>query len=87
MNSYISFILIISFIGWAVNLVLKKLDEIEERAITRHVLLEDWLFQSLYSINNKVLLPDEAEKPLSNKKATVYSPEDDPMNEFKRGDF
>lgn len=87
MNSYISFVCLVCFIGWAVNLVLKKLDEIEDRAITRHALLEDWLFQSLYSINNKVLLPDEAEKPLSTQKATVYSPEDDPMNEFKRGDF
>lgn len=67
--------------------VMKELREIEDRSIRRHALMEDWLFQSLYSINNKVLLPDEAEKPLSSKPATVYSPEDDPMNEFKRGDF
>lgn len=67
--------------------IMKELREIEDRSIRRHALMEDWLFQSLYSINNKVLLPDEAEKPLSSKPATVYSPEDDPMNEFKRGDF
>ncbi len=87
MSNYILFILIVTANGYFFYLLLERMDQIEDRAITRHALLEDWLFQSLYSINNKVLLPDEAEKPLSSKPATVYSPEDDPMNEFKRGDF
>lgn len=86
MNSLIATV-IVTVVITCYAYILKRLDEIEDRAITRHALMEDWLFQSLYSINNKVLLPDEAEKPLSGKPATVYSPEDDPMNEFKRGDF
>jgi len=43
---------------------------------------EKWLFDSLYSIDNKVLLPKEQEKPMINKEATIYSPTEDGMAEF-----
>ena len=68
-------------------MIMRKLKEDKADLIEREQIFQDWLFTSLYSINNKVLLPTEQEKPLSNKPATVYSPEDDPMNEFKRSDF
>lgn len=48
--------------------------------------LRKWLFDSLYSINHKVLLPTEVEKPLGKEKATVYSPSEDGMSEFNGQD-
>lgn len=46
---------------------------------------QDWLFKSLYTINQGVLLPDIAPQEIKREKATVYSPEDDPMREFTEG--
>lgn len=43
---------------------------------------QKWLFNSLYSINQTVLLPEEHEKPMSTKKVYVYDPGADPMAEF-----
>jgi hypothetical protein len=61
---------------------IKQLDESEKRAIERQKILQDWLFNSLYSIDHKVLLPTELEKPMTSKKAKVYSPTEDGMAEF-----
>ncbi len=52
--------------------------------IEREEKLQQWLFDALYSINNKVVLPDSHEiKEDDNLKASVYSPEEDPMSEFE----
>ena len=54
----------------------------------RLVILENWLFKSLYSMNHKVVLPDEAPletKLAPTKKARVYSHSEDPMYEFSTG--
>lgn len=69
--------------------IMVYLTDIEDRSIIRHTLLEDWLFKSLYSINHKVLLPEEKEKPAISKPARVYNPIKDPMSEFTadRADF
>ena len=69
--------------------IIERIDLMEDLAIRRHVLLEDWLFKSLYSINHKVLLPEEKEKPITTKKAKVHSPTEDGMSEFdgSRTDF
>lgn len=40
-----------------------------------------WMFDSLYSINSNVKLPDELEKK-EYKKAIIVSDKDDPMKEF-----
>lgn len=55
---------------------------IEHRKIEREKIFEKWLFDSLYAIDNRVLLPTEHEKPTTKKKATVYIPGKDPMAEF-----
>ncbi len=82
------FLALIALLMLAVmHIILVRLEEIEERAITRHALFEDWLFTSLYSINNKVLLPDTNPEPPSNKKASIHKPEEDPMYEFKELDL
>lgn len=63
--------------------------EFEKRQVARQKEFETWLFESLYSINHKVLLPTEHEKPTVAKKATVYIPGKDPYAEFtgKQDDF
>lgn len=55
-----------------------KLDKIK-KAHENH---EKWLFESLYSMNHKVLLPKEHEKPTINKSAVIFSPTEDGMAEF-----
>ena len=76
-------ILVVTYFGYKeIKKLNKKLDEIEDRAITRHQLFEDWIFQSLYSLNNKVLLPTEHEQSTINKPATVFSPTQDGQAEF-----
>lgn len=82
MNSLAVVSAIVWVLAYGYIKITKKLDEIEDRAIKRHALLEDWLFQSLYSLNNKVLLPTEADRPLDTKPAKIYSPTDDVMSEF-----
>lgn len=42
---------------------------------------QKWLFDSLYSLNSNVKLPDEMEKK-EYKKAIIVSDKDDPMKEF-----
>jgi len=78
---YLIGILIITVILFCYSETIKKISEAEERAIRRHLLLEDWLFQSLYSINHNVKLPDEIIEIIP-KKASVYNPLKDPMSEF-----
>lgn len=42
---------------------------------------QKWMFDSFYSINSNVKLPDELEKK-EYKKAIIVSDKDDPMKEF-----
>ena len=65
--------------------IIYQAHEHNQELLRRERDLRTWLFKSLYSINHKVLLPDEAERPIKREKATVYSPEDDPMKEFTSG--
>jgi hypothetical protein len=58
-------------------------DKVEQ--IEREERLRDWLFKSLYTINQGVLLPDVAPQEIKREKATIYTPENDPMREFKEG--
>ena len=62
------------------TLVYLKFKKLEER----NKVFEKWIFDSLYSINPKTLLPEEHDRPMINKKATVFKPEQDPMAEFKK---
>lgn len=63
--------------------------EFEKRQVARQKEFEKWLFNSLYSIDHKVLLPTDIEKKAESRKATVYIPGKDPMAEFtgKQDDF
>jgi hypothetical protein len=64
----------------------KELRQAEKDAEHRHNLQSDWLFQSLYSINHNVKLPEEvSKKPSTTRKATVYNYHDDPKREFDVG--
>lgn len=67
----------------------KRATAANEEMVKNDEQLKEWLFISLYKINNSVLLPAEKEKEIIKKKARVYSPEDDPMSEFNgmRTDF
>lgn len=47
----------------------------------RDAIFEKWIFDSLYSINNKVKLPETTEKKVF-KRAKISSTEENPMNEF-----
>ena len=67
-----------------VVLVYWKLILLEKARIAREKQLEKWLFDSLYSLNPRTLLPKEIEKPMINKKTLVHKPELDPMFEFKK---
>lgn len=62
--------------------ILKEIRDTEKRRIEREKIFHKWMFDSLYSLNNKVLLPEEHEKPTINKKARVYSPTEDGLAEF-----
>ena len=60
--------------------VFQAILDLELRQVAREEAFQKWLFDALYSINNKVVLPDSHEiKEDDNMKASVYSPEDDPM--------
>lgn len=77
-------LLYILSICWHLGELIEKQNELTRAHFTeimaRH---EKWLFDSLYSINNKVLLPDDLEKPVEDIPAKVYSPFKDPLNQFK----
>ena len=67
----------------------KKGYEWEQRMIAREKAHQKWLFDALYSINNKVVLPEQVVESIKEKeskeefKASVYSPTDDPMGQFE----
>jgi len=65
----------------------KRMTEIEASLIEREGIFQDWLFNSLYSINNKVLLPEEIAPIESDLAAVVVAPEDDPMYQFHGSNF
>jgi len=44
-----------------------------------------WLFDALYSIDSKVVLPNPIIEKVSEIPAEIYSPENDPMSEFSYG--
>ena len=44
--------------------------------------LEKWLFDSLYSIDQDVVLPESTVIKSSNSPASVYNPNEDPYSEF-----
>lgn len=69
-------------IKFGILCVLKKIHHLEELRISREEGLKKWLFESLYSINNKVVLPTEAGKEISNEPGGVYVPSKDPMAIF-----
>lgn len=74
----LNFCIIFIFYAKTMNFI-KKLNA---HNIEREKELKEWLFKSLYSIDNKVLLPGNYEKKLSARGAKVYNPEKDPMREF-----
>lgn len=68
----------------ALGIIICEIRQNKEDQIEREKIFEKWMFDSLYSINNKVVLPDAHEiKEDDNLKASVYSPEEDPMSEFE----
>lgn len=81
--NYLYLVAIISVVLVCYVYGMKELREIEERAIEREKIFEKWMFDSLYSMNHNVKLPEVFEpKPETHKKPIVYSPERDPMAEF-----
>lgn len=69
---------------------LYRVEQSKKELEIRIVYLEKWLFESLYTINTRVLKPEEVVdiKEVSSP-AKVYNPQKDPMSEFngKRIDF
>ena len=65
--------------------IMKRMTVLWDIHIEQETRFQDWLFRSLYTINQGVLLPDVAPQEIKREKATVYNPEDDPMREFKEG--
>lgn len=66
----------------SIYLLARHIDELEKKRIERQAIFEKWIFESLYSINHKVVLPEVHEKKTINRPAKVYSPSEDPMSEF-----
>jgi hypothetical protein len=63
---------------------MKELHEQEQRQIEREEKFEKWLFEALYSIDQKVLLPPEKERIADEETkeeitGTVYRPSQDPI--------
>jgi len=75
-------VLIMSVVIICFVYTMKELHEMEQRQIQRQALHEDWLFQSLYSMNHSIQLPTDPIQPTINKKARVFSPSEDGMAEF-----
>ena len=58
-----------------------------EKKRTEHdEIYEKWIFDSLYTINPNVLLPESHEKVEKIKPATVYCPSKDGMSELNGND-
>ena len=74
--------LIILTVVWAMIVVLYQAETNKLKQIEREKIFQKWMFDSLYSISSKVMLPNEATRETESKAASVYSPEDDPMSEF-----
>ena len=72
----IYFLAIISFITLLISYRITKLIEHQDK---RQEIFEKWMFDSLYSIDKNVVLP-ETVSPTEFKKANVFSK--NPMNEF-----
>lgn len=83
--SYAVGVLIVSVVLACFAYGMKELADIEKRIIDREEIFQKWIFESLYSIDHKVLLPEEHEKKSVSKPAKIYSPIEDPMNEFTIG--
>lgn len=81
--NYLFLVAIISVVLVCYVYGMKELKEMEDRAIEREKIFQKWVFESLYSIDHKVLLPEEHEKPATSKKAVIYNPLKDPMAEFR----
>ncbi len=62
------------------------INKLSDEQKEREKVFQKWIFDSLYSINNKVLLPEEKEV-ISTENAIVISPEDDIMFQFKGSGF
>jgi hypothetical protein len=61
-----------------------KIENNRRKDLEREQIFQKWMFDALYSINNKVVLPNAHEiKEDDNLKASVYSPDEDPMSEFE----
>lgn len=77
-------LLIVGIVGHCY--VLRSIFKVEQRQVEREEKFQQWLFDALYSINNKVVLPDSHEiEEEGDLKASVYSPEEDLMTEFSGG--
>lgn len=68
--------------------IVKKIKQSEQRQIEREEKFEKWLFEALYSIDQKVLLPPEKERIETEKdqeevKGHVYRPSQDPHAIFR----
>ena len=63
--------------------ILRYMRKLEDEKKEREKVFEKWIFESLYSINQKVLLPTEHERPMLSKRAVVFKPTEDPMAEFQ----
>lgn len=72
----IYFLAIISIITLLISYRITKLIEHQDK---RQEIFEKWMFDSLYSIDKNVVLPETA-SPTEFKKAKVFSK--NPMNEF-----
>ena len=60
----------------------KKIDDLKSFTDKRIHESDLWLFNSLYSINPNVVLPDDVEKKLSDIPTTVVHLDSDGMDEF-----
>lgn len=69
-------------LGVCAIVIALKIKQINDAQAKRFEVFERWMFESIYSINHKVLLPEEHEKPTINKKAKVHSPTTEAMYEF-----
>ena len=82
------FLIIMTGIGiiiWQNFILSKNIVALSRMIDVKDVLLKDWLFQQLYKIKPSVTLPGIKTEDIKPGKATVYSPEEDPMSEFTSG--
>lgn len=78
--------LTLTFTTWAFIYVLyEKIKEMESKRIERENKQNKWLFDSLYSMSSKVMLPEEYEEAPKKKEslaAKVFYQDQDPMYEM-----